>query len=69
MSEWKTYTENIEEYEESLSIVNEGLASETCSYIEERLLEMQKVSLIKAIAALRPYAEREQKEEESKCQS
>ena len=63
MSEWKTYTENIEEYEESLRIVNEGLASETCSYIEERLLEMQKVSLIQAIAALRPDAEREQREE------
>lgn len=69
MSEWKTYTENIEEYEESLRVVNEGLASETCSFIEERLLEMQKVSLIQAIVALRPYAEREQREEESKCQS
>lgn len=69
MSEWKTYTENIEEYEESLRIVNEALASDTCSYIEERLLEMQKVSLIQAIAALRPYAEREKQEEESKCQS
>lgn len=69
MSEWKTYTENIAEYEESLRIVKEGLASETCSFIEERLLEAQKVSLIKAITALRPYAEREQREEESKCQS
>lgn len=66
MSEWKTYRELIDDYEESLRMLDEMLAKPTCSFAEEHLLQIQKVNLINAIAAMRPYAERE---EESKCQS
>ena len=64
MGEWKTYRELIEDYEESLRMLDEVLAKPTCSFTEEHFLQIQRVDLINAIAAMMPYAERE---EESKC--
>jgi hypothetical protein len=64
MNEWKTYTEIIEEYEKALESVRAAKDKYGMFTNQRSSLMSQEDELIQAIAAMRPYAEREQAQKE-----
>jgi hypothetical protein len=60
MSEWKTYTELINEYNYVIDSLNKKLDTEVFMASNERSdINNQLAILIRAVANMRPYAERE----------
>ena len=60
MSEWKTYTELIDEYNCTIDSLSKNLDSGIFSSSNERSYISSQISLlIRAVANMRPYAERE----------
>lgn len=75
MSEWKTYKETIEEYNIQIDAINNRLNNEIgLSPHERSALSSQLSSMIRAVANMRPYAEREKQvitsgTNDKKCQT
>ena len=60
ISEWKSYTETIAEYDEIIYTIRNRLDNEIGLSVNERsLLSAQMTDMIRAVANMRPYAERE----------
>ena len=59
MSEWKTYTETIAEYNEKIDAYYKKLETENLSPPQKASIHNQIDVMVRAVAQMRPYAERE----------